>query len=224
MNVQLFELIVTRFETAPEVIIYDNGCNLQSYCLNNEPEFFKSTRFFVDEFHYKHHTNCNTCFNSLHMSSQDPTLQFSLCEQQNLKMSALTFPFARMNPTNSLTQLRHLVTRINRYEWSQIYNYNSKSNDLQKLRERLEQLVMNCTPSELDGSIELEGDLEDDDRIHELIEELEVDAIDDEDQGQKLTDHDNEEELSESELEGWRSASEGEDVQGLASECNFDKQ
>ena len=41
---------------APDCIIYDNSCNLQSYCLNRDPGFFKNTMFLVDRFHWKNHT------------------------------------------------------------------------------------------------------------------------------------------------------------------------
>lgn len=141
------------------------------------------------------------------MSSQDPTLQFSLCEQKNLKLSVLTFPFARMNPRNSLTQLHYLVTRINRYEWNQIYSYKNKSNDLRQLRARLEELDMDPTPNTLDDVFEVEEDVGDDDRIHELIEEEEIDDLDEDVQERRLRDSEDYDELSESELEIWRSTS-----------------
>ena len=41
---------------APSVIIYDNACNLHSYCLNREPVFFKQSLMLVDRFHWPNHT------------------------------------------------------------------------------------------------------------------------------------------------------------------------
>ena len=38
---------------APKIVIYDNACNLQNYCLNRDPLFFKNTLFLVDRFHWK---------------------------------------------------------------------------------------------------------------------------------------------------------------------------
>lgn len=43
------------FFSAPSVIIYDNACNLHSYCMNRDPIFFKKTRFLVDRLHWRNH-------------------------------------------------------------------------------------------------------------------------------------------------------------------------
>ena len=55
-------MIVTHFPKAPELIIYDNACNLSEFCLGREPTFFKSTRFLVDGLHYSGHVNCNPAY------------------------------------------------------------------------------------------------------------------------------------------------------------------
>ena len=39
----------------PEVVIYDNACNLHQYCLNRDPNFFCNTRFYVDGLHWDGH-------------------------------------------------------------------------------------------------------------------------------------------------------------------------
>lgn len=49
------------YHVAPEVVIYDNGCNLHSYCLNREPDHFKFTWFVVDRFHWPNHTGMCIC-------------------------------------------------------------------------------------------------------------------------------------------------------------------
>ena len=40
---------------APQVAIYDNGCNLHNYCLNREPLFFQRTWFMIDRLHSPNH-------------------------------------------------------------------------------------------------------------------------------------------------------------------------
>ena len=45
-----------NFHSAPDVIIYDNACNLHAYCLNRNPKFFQKTRFLADRFHWPNHT------------------------------------------------------------------------------------------------------------------------------------------------------------------------
>ena len=41
---------------APEVVIYDNACNLHQYCLNRDPVFFANTLMVVDGLHWDNHT------------------------------------------------------------------------------------------------------------------------------------------------------------------------
>ena len=41
---------------APRVIVYDNACNLHTYCLNRDPVFFKHSRFLIDRLHWRDHT------------------------------------------------------------------------------------------------------------------------------------------------------------------------
>lgn len=53
-------VIFDFFCTAPEVVIYDNGCNLHSYSLNREPDHFTSTWFVIDRFHWPNHTGIDT--------------------------------------------------------------------------------------------------------------------------------------------------------------------
>ena len=47
-----FELLLTRFHSMPEYIIYDNSCKLHQYVLNREPVMFQNTIFLVDRFHW----------------------------------------------------------------------------------------------------------------------------------------------------------------------------
>jgi len=54
----VFSAIYTRWENAPEVVVYDFACALQLYCMLREPDFFSKTLFVVDAFHAKGHTQC----------------------------------------------------------------------------------------------------------------------------------------------------------------------
>lgn len=54
----IFSVIYTRWEKAPDVVVYDFACALQPYCMLREPEFFSHTLFVVDAFHAKGHTRC----------------------------------------------------------------------------------------------------------------------------------------------------------------------
>ena len=51
-----YHMFSVLFISAPDVAIYDNGCNLHAYVLNREPAYFKKTWFLVDRFHWRNHT------------------------------------------------------------------------------------------------------------------------------------------------------------------------
>jgi len=53
-----FSALFTRWKKAPSVVIYDFACALGPYAMLREPEFFKDTRFLIDDFHAKGHTRC----------------------------------------------------------------------------------------------------------------------------------------------------------------------
>ncbi|KAF6747734.1 hypothetical protein DFP72DRAFT_821346 [Ephemerocybe angulata] len=55
----VFSALVTRWPTAPKMVIYDFACALGPYCLIREPEFFKNTLFVIDKFHTAGHTKCS---------------------------------------------------------------------------------------------------------------------------------------------------------------------
>jgi len=54
----VFSALYTRWEKAPDVVVYDFACALQPYCMLREADFFSRTLFVVDAFHAKGHTRC----------------------------------------------------------------------------------------------------------------------------------------------------------------------
>lgn len=65
----VFSAIFKYWEHAPKVVIYDFACQLGSYCIQREPEFFRDTLFVVDEMHANGHTHCSqACFVSNYMN------------------------------------------------------------------------------------------------------------------------------------------------------------
>lgn len=105
------ETIISRFDVPPEIIIYDNCCNLEEYILNRFPEYFKKTKFFVDGFHHKSHTNCaNTYDSGIH---QFIKCNSSLVEQKNSKLRHLkdTTPFLKAR--TFFSKIVYAVHKIN---------------------------------------------------------------------------------------------------------------
>lgn len=55
-QLKMLSLIFYLFLLAPGIVVYDNACNLHTYCLNRDPKFFERTRFLVDRLHWRDHT------------------------------------------------------------------------------------------------------------------------------------------------------------------------
>jgi hypothetical protein len=55
----VFSAVYTYFKHAPEIIVYDFACQLGTYCMSREPEFFKDTCFVIDQLHAKGHVGCS---------------------------------------------------------------------------------------------------------------------------------------------------------------------
>ena len=70
----IFSAIYTRWQQAPEVVVYDFACALQPYCMVWEPEFFANTLFIVDAFHAKGHTRCGRAAFLTNYCDMNPTL------------------------------------------------------------------------------------------------------------------------------------------------------
>ena len=60
---QVYEVLCTRWKTAPRVILYDNACQLATYALARDPKHFGDTAFIVDRLHYEGHVRCSPAFN-----------------------------------------------------------------------------------------------------------------------------------------------------------------
>lgn len=53
-----FRILLERFLHPPRYVIYDNACNLESFCMRREPYHFRNTVFWIDRMHFKNHSNC----------------------------------------------------------------------------------------------------------------------------------------------------------------------
>lgn len=107
------ETLITWFEKAPSVIIYDNACNLEEYISNRYPKHFEKTCFFVDAFHYKGHSNCAATYNSGLYKEKLCNINTSLLEQKNSKIRHIkqTAPFLKTR--TFMAKLRYTVLKLN---------------------------------------------------------------------------------------------------------------
>lgn len=58
------EILIAWFQRIPNVVIYDNACNLEEFISNRYAKHFQNTTFYVDAFHYKSHVNCSPTYDS----------------------------------------------------------------------------------------------------------------------------------------------------------------
>eukprot|EP00736_Rhodelphis_marinus_P013988 Rmarinus@m.18561 len=108
----LFEILMTRWKVMPEVIIYDAACRFESYCLNREPERFKHTRFFIDDFHIRNHKRCSPAYEvKQHAEYGDYATSFA--EQVNSRLNRIVGSLSFMKQKNFLVSLRYFMYRLN---------------------------------------------------------------------------------------------------------------
>jgi hypothetical protein len=58
----IFSALFHRRKTAPRVVVYDDACQLSTYALTRQPQFFANCRFFCDRFHRADHVGCGDGF------------------------------------------------------------------------------------------------------------------------------------------------------------------
>ncbi|XP_041950489.1 uncharacterized protein LOC121711194 [Alosa sapidissima] len=51
-----FSILRSRFTKCPEVVIYDNACQLHTYAIRRDPQFFNKTWFLVNRLHWRNHS------------------------------------------------------------------------------------------------------------------------------------------------------------------------
>lgn len=100
-----FTFLKTRFEQPPEIVIYDNACNLFQYALNRDPAYFKETRFLIDSLHWPNHKKCAAGYEA----RSYPKLRginTQIVEQSNAKIRKLKSSLSYMKPENFIDTLK----------------------------------------------------------------------------------------------------------------------
>ena len=107
-----FEIFLTRFETPPEIIIYDNSCKLHQYVLNRHPTHFKNTSFFVDRFHWRGHVGCSSGYSlDKYATPLITNINSQVNEQANAGLQRIKGQIAYMKPDNFMFHVQ-LFLRI----------------------------------------------------------------------------------------------------------------
>ena len=106
-----FSAITKYMEEPPKDLFYDFACQLEEYCLNREPDFWKGVRFWHDLFHGVNHF-CNP----LHKSSRIQALggtNSEICEQFNSFLNSIKYTGSHLSQPNFM-----LLTQFMMYHWN----------------------------------------------------------------------------------------------------------
>lgn len=107
------EVLTTRFSVIPEVIMYDNACNLAEFCWMRYPTLFENSIFVVDAFHFNSHTNCCSSFDSS-ANGSIVNINSSLAEQKNSKVKDFKKTSVFMKARTFMLKMRYTASYLNK--------------------------------------------------------------------------------------------------------------
>ena len=99
-------------ETMPQHIYYDFACQLSEYCLNREPELFKSTRFWHDLFHFIGHL-CGINFKSGRVLGLEG-VNTEICEQVNSFLQCIKYTGSHLSQDHFTFFLQFFLYLMNK--------------------------------------------------------------------------------------------------------------
>lgn len=109
----IFEILYTRWTTAPRMLVYDNACNACDYFLNREPDFARGMAMASDGMHYNNHKNCSKVFDFRQYSNEYSDVISVLAEIMNSKLANLKVHALFMTGSNFMILTRYYIHRCN---------------------------------------------------------------------------------------------------------------
>lgn len=107
------ETILTRFVIIPQIIVYDNSCNLESYALARYPKSFMNTKFLVDKFHFRSHSECANTYDSGRYSGILSSINTSMLEQKNSRIACIKKTAPYLNVRSFSDKLAYMIRKLN---------------------------------------------------------------------------------------------------------------
>ena len=102
-----FSSLLKFCPSAPREVFYDFACQLNEYCLNREPSFFKDTRFWHDIFHSFPH-KCGPNFRSSRVQGLSG-VNSEICEQWNSYLQCIKFTASHLSQEHFMFFMQYLV-------------------------------------------------------------------------------------------------------------------
>ena len=107
-----FASLYTFMEQCPEAVFYDFSCQLEEYCLNREPMFWRNCHFYHDIFHGFSH-KCSFVYNSRRVPALARGINSEICEQFNSYIQKIKFSARSMNQTHFMFYMQFFIHRWN---------------------------------------------------------------------------------------------------------------
>ena len=93
-------------EIPPQLVIYDNSCNLHEFCMRREPDFFRFTQFLLDRLHVAGHSRCTVAYDP-YKHRAVVKINTQVCEQENAKYKPLKKQLYKMGQVTFLFHFLH---------------------------------------------------------------------------------------------------------------------
>ena len=96
-------------ETPPSEVFYDFSCQLEEYCLNREPHFWRECRFYHDIFHGFSH-KCPFVYSAKRVPAlMNSGINSEICEQFNAYLQKIKFSARSMSQTHFMFYLQFFM-------------------------------------------------------------------------------------------------------------------
>ena len=103
-----FASLFSFMPDCPNAVYYDFSCQLEEFCLNREPRFWRDCRFFHDIFHgYSH--KCPYVYNSQRVPAFDVGVNSEICEQFNSYIQKIKFSARSMNQSHFVFYMQFFI-------------------------------------------------------------------------------------------------------------------
>ena len=102
-----FSSIFKYLPEPPTDIFYDFACQYSEYCLNREPQYFLSTRFWHDLFHSITH-KCGKCFKSSRICGM-VGINSEICEQFNSYLQCIKYTASHLSQSHFMFFIQFFI-------------------------------------------------------------------------------------------------------------------
>lgn len=108
-----FKIFYNCMEKAPDVVVYDAGCQLLTYALEREPVYFKDVAVLIEQLHWSEHVACTLGhFIELYHNTLGQQ-NWEVCEQGHRRLNQSSSSLSYMSQLHFMFVLRHILCLSN---------------------------------------------------------------------------------------------------------------